>query len=361
MPTSKHCLLRSYQVGLLACLCFCLASCSVRPDTSTSSRNADWPDQISFGIIATESTVGLRKEFDPFLEDLSKSLGIPVNSFFASDYAGVIEGMRFGKVDLGWFGNKSAIEAVDRAKGEVFAQTVPADGEAGYWSTIIVHVDSPYQTVDEILEDADKLAFGNGDPHSTSGFLIPSYYLWREYGVDPKKKFRIVLNSNHETNAFSVANKKVDFATCSTEVLAQVEEQKPDLFAKLRVIWKSPLIPSDPFVWRKELPTSLKERIREFILQYGHEGPDQQHQLEVLAGISAGWAPLRASSNDQLLPLREMILANKIEELERVSDPSSSEISNLKAELAEVRKRREKLDAAAKTDSASEPFKKSDA
>jgi phosphonate transport system substrate-binding protein len=61
-----------------------------------------------------------------------------VKPFFASDYAGVIEGMRFGKVQLAWYGNKSAMEAVDRANGEVFVQSVPVGGEPGYWSVVIV-------------------------------------------------------------------------------------------------------------------------------------------------------------------------------------------------------------------------------
>ncbi len=274
-----------------------------------SPHDSAAPGELRFGIIATESTVGLRNEFEPFLADMSKELGIPVRSYFASDYAGVIEAMRFGKVDLGWFGNKSAIEAVDRAGGEVFAQTVPATGEPGYWSVVIVHVDSPYESVDALLRDADRLSFGNGDPHSTSGFLVPGHYLWRKYGIDPKKTFKAVVNSNHETNALSVAAGQIDLATCSTEVLSQIESQKPNVFKKLRVIWKSPLIPSDPFVWRKDLPEDLKRRIKDFVFGYGGEGPDQQHQLDVLSRISGGWAQPRPSSNDQLLPLREIIRA----------------------------------------------------
>lgn len=331
---------------VLLVACSLISGCGqTNPAADNGSDSSSTPDQINFGIIATESTVGLRKELDPFLEDMSVAIGIPVKSFFASDYAGVIEAMRFGKVDLGWFGNKSAIEAVDRADGEVFAQTVRNEGEAGYWSTIIVHTESPYRSPDDLLRDAPKLAFGNGDPHSTSGFLIPGYYLWREYGIDPKKKFKTVVNSNHETNALSVANKQVDFATCSTEVLAQIEAQRPEIFAQLRIVWKSPMIPSDPFVLRKGLPGELKIKIRDFILSYGLEGPEQARQLDVLSKISTGWAPLRASSNDQLLPLREMTLANKLEELERAPSPPKSEIEELKSQIGKLQQRRISLEA----------------
>ena len=72
-------------------------------------------DQLRFGIIATESRSNLKKGFDPLLKQLEKNLGVPIKSFFSPDYAGVIEALRFGKIHVAWFGNKSGMEAVDRA------------------------------------------------------------------------------------------------------------------------------------------------------------------------------------------------------------------------------------------------------
>jgi len=51
-----------------------------------------------------------------------------VKPFFASDYAGIIQAMRFDKVDIAWLGNKSALEAVDRSGAQIFAQTVGRNG-----------------------------------------------------------------------------------------------------------------------------------------------------------------------------------------------------------------------------------------
>ena len=75
--------------------------------------------EITLGIIPTESSSGAMKGFEPFRADMEKALGVPVKLFIAPDYAGVIEAMRFNKVHIAWFGNKSAIEAVNRASGEV--------------------------------------------------------------------------------------------------------------------------------------------------------------------------------------------------------------------------------------------------
>ncbi|SPX12725.1 phosphonate ABC transporter, substrate-binding protein [Escherichia coli] len=68
---------------------------------------------------------------------MEKKLGVKVNAFFAPDYAGIIQGMRFNKVDIAWYGNLSAMEAVDRANGQVFAQT----GRGGWIAGLLERVD----------------------------------------------------------------------------------------------------------------------------------------------------------------------------------------------------------------------------
>ena len=178
---------------------------------------------INFGIISTEASQNLKQDWQPLIDDMSRQTGLKVNAFFAPDYAGIIEGMRFNKVQVGWFGNKSAMEAVDRASGEVFAQMVNADGTQGYYSHLIVHKDSPLNTLDDVIKNGKSLSFGNGDPNSTSGFLVPSYYVFAQNKVDAKTLFKLTRSANHETNALAVANKQVDVATNNSENLEKLE------------------------------------------------------------------------------------------------------------------------------------------
>jgi phosphate/phosphite/phosphonate ABC transporter binding protein len=125
--------------------------------------------EISFGIISTEATQNLKADWQPLLDDMEKQTGLKVKAFFAPDYAGIIEGMRFNKVQMAWLGNKSAMEAVDRSNAEVFAQMVNIDGTQGYYSHLIVHKDSPLNNLNDVFSNAKNLSFGNGDPNSTSG------------------------------------------------------------------------------------------------------------------------------------------------------------------------------------------------
>ncbi len=277
---------------------------------------------LNFGIISTESSQNLRTIWDPFLQDMAKDIGVEVKAFFAPDYAGVIQGMRFDKVDVAWFGNKSAMEAVDRAGGEIFAQTVDSDGNPGYWSLLVTRKDSKLNSLEDIFRNPGDLVFGNGDPNSTSGFLVPSYYVFANQGVDdPKKIFKRVLNSNHETNLLAAATGKVDFATNNTENYRRLQVTKPEMVENIKIIWKSPLIPSDPIVWRTSLDDLLKDKVYTFFMTYGTTG--DARELAVLKGLQ--WAPFRPSSNNQLIPIRQLVLFKQKVKIENDTAMSSAE------------------------------------
>ena len=240
--------------------------------------------EIAFGVISTEASVNQKKNWEPFVEAMSKATGLKVTAFYATDYAGVIEAMRFNKVQVAWYGNKSGMEAVDRSNGEVFAQVINKDGAEGYYSNIIVPADSPYQTVDDILKCDKTLDFGIGDPNSTSGFLVPTSYIFAARSIDPKACFKTVRNGSHEVNAMAVANKQVNAATNNSEDLGRLATKNPDAYAKIRIIWTSPIIPLDPIVWRKDLNSSVKEKLYKFLLSYGRLGTEDEikHAREIL-------------------------------------------------------------------------------
>ncbi len=296
--------------------------------------------ELNFGIISTESSQNLKTIWDPFLADMSKKLGVKVNAFFAPDYAGIIEGMRFDKVDVAWHGNKSAMEAVDRANGEIFVQTVAADGSPGYWSLLLAHKDSKLNSVEDVIKYGPELTFSNGDPNSTSGFLVPGYYVFGLNKIDPKTYFKNTVSGNHESNALAVANKQVDFATGNTENMARLEKNFPDKFKEVKIIWKSPLIPSDPIVWRKNLSDGDKAKIKGFFLAYGVSGADAAKEKEILAGLQ--WAPFKESNNDQLVPIRILALFKNriaVEADTTISDADKQQkLAEIDAKLAELKK-----------------------
>jgi phosphonate transport system substrate-binding protein len=155
-----------------------------------------------------------------------------------------------------------------------------------------------------MLKQGKNLSFGNGDPNSTSGFLVPSYYVFTQNKIDPKTFFKLTRGANHETNALAVANKQVDVATNNSETLDKIKDKLPEKFNDIRIIWTSPLIPLDPLVIRKDLPEATKAKVRDFIYSYGKT---DQHEKDVLFKISklSGFKP---STNAQLTPIRQLEL-----------------------------------------------------
>jgi phosphonate transport system substrate-binding protein len=266
---------------------------------------------------------------------MAKGTGLEINAFFASDYAGVIEGMRFKKVQVAWFGNKSAMEAVDRADGEVFAQTVAKSGEAGYFSHVIVHKDSPFQKLEDVLKCDKSLDFGIGDPNSTSGYLVPLTFVFSARNIEPKQCFRTVRSANHEANALAVANKLVHAAANNNENLDRLEKTSPEKAKAIRVIWTSPLIASDPLVWRKDLDAGIKSKISTWLLGYGKTDGEKKTLAEL------GWAPFKKSDNSQLLPTRQMEVNRAIMKIkgdEKIPDAERT------AKLAALQKQFNELD-----------------
>ena len=294
--------------------------------------------EINFGIISTESSQNLKSDWQPVLDDMAKKLGMKVNGFFASDYAGIIEGMRFNKVQVAWFGNKSAMEAVDRASGEVFAQLLNADGTLGYYSHLIVHKDSPIKSLDDMLKQGKNLSFGNGDPNSTSGFLVPGYYVFSQNNIDPKTFFKVSRGANHESNALAVANKQVDVATNNSENLDKIKDKLPAKFNDIRVIWTSPLIPSDPLVIRKDMAEPLKGKVKEFFYNYGKGSQQEKDNLYKLSKLSS----FKLSTNSQLIPIRQLELfkdRNKIDaDASLAAADKQSKLADIDRQLAALAK-----------------------
>ncbi len=284
--------------------------------------------ELNFGIIATEKAGALRQMWEPFLEDMSKAVGVKVNGFYATDYAGIIEAQRFNKVQIAWYGNKSAIEAVDRASGEVFVQFIDLDGTPGYYSYLITHKDSGITSLDQVLKNGKDMTFGIGDPSSTSGTLVPTYYVFTLNKLDPKTHFKVMRSSNHEGNFLAVLNKQVDVATSNSEMTQKMKEKAPEKLEQIRILWTSPLIPRDPLVYRKDLPASLKKKIQDFTVAYGKDDREKEilKNLYRLKGF-------KVSTDAQLLPIRQLELFKDRTKFE--NDANMAE-ADKKAKLAEI-------------------------
>lgn len=290
-------------------------------------------ETIEFGIISTESQDNLKVTWEPFLADMSEQLGRPVEGFYATDYAGVIEAMGANKIQIAWYGGKSYIEAAKRSNAEAFAQTVSLDGSKGYYSHLITNVENPIVAEidleagngDEyVIENAADLTFAFNDPNSTSGFLVPTYYVFAQNGANADDIFsELVFAGSHEATALAVANNQVDVATNNNENLDRLKETSPGDLEKIQIIWTSPVIPSDPIAYRNDLPDCLKTQIQDFMYNYDNE--------EVLTALQ--WQGLDPATDADWNTIRELQIAKDLLEVQKSETLSDEEKASQVDEL----------------------------
>lgn len=289
---------RRLFIGLAATAALALAGCGGGAQEKPAN-------EITFSILSTEKSQNMETYWKPILADMEKSTGLKVKPFFSSSYSALIEAMRFKQTDLGWFSNQSGLEAVRRSDGEVFARTFDPSGTDGYTSVIIVPVESPIKTIDDLLKCDKTLNFGMGDKKSTSGTLAPMTEVFIPRGIKPENCFKTVLTANHQSNLFAVANGRLDAATNNSTAIRLNKDRKEGQAEKVRVIWSSPVLPEDPIIWRKDLDPAVKEKVRQFFLTYGQgDTPEAAQQRKNLEALSiGGFKPADAS---HLLFVRKM-------------------------------------------------------
>lgn len=344
-------------IALMGALAFgalgALAGCGESGETGAdgaapAAASADLPE-IHFSILSTESSQTLRPLWEPYIEDMREQTGLKITPYFASDYSGVIEALRFGQVNVGWFSNKSGLEAVRRADAEVFAKSTYADGREGYYSIILVPADSPIHSVDELLTCDGTLDFGLGDPNSTSGTLVPEAFLFAPRDIDPRECFKTVVSANHEANAVAVANGVVDAATNNTTNILRIERARPEILPRIREIWRSPLIQSDPIIWRTDLDPEAKRRLLTFFMRYGRQGDDEQIRRERAILFELDFGPFQPSSNAHFYPIIQLELVRDLADArndESLSDEErAARVAEIQAEIDALAARVEELPA----------------
>jgi phosphonate transport system substrate-binding protein len=319
------------SAALLA-LALCLAACGQKPASEAAKTPAPLKE-LQFSILSAETPASLGPLWQPLLADLSKEIGIPVKPFFASNYSALIEAMRFGQIQGGWFSALSGLEAVRRGGGEVIIRTSDPSGSLAYKSVLIVGKDSGL-TLDKVLKCDKSLTYGTGDANSLSGTLAPATYLFTPRGIDPNKCFKVVRAANHQANMFAVANGVLDVASNNTTGLFFYKRENPELVSKTQVIWTSPDLPESAIILKSDLDPALKAKIRDFFSRYGKAtGAEGEHQRQVMKGLN--WSSFPAADNSYLQPVVQMEAAQKLAEAKAGGD---------KARIAEAQKA---VDAAA--------------
>ncbi|MFZ6754042.1 phosphate/phosphite/phosphonate ABC transporter substrate-binding protein [Undibacterium sp. Dicai25W] len=263
-------------------------------------------EKLTVGLIVTTTVEDTKKRWQPLLNDLSKSTGMEVQTVISSNYKEIVDGFKNNTVQIAWLGNKVALEAVEDGKATIFAQMVKSDGSRGYKSLLIASAKSPISNFDQIVAKPGVYTFADGDPSSTSGYLVPAYFLFSKNKIEPAKVFKKVIIGNHQKNFTFVTKGEVDVATYNSEELDRMTKEAPGEAKKIRVVWSSPLIPNDPLLYKKDLSPATKARIEDFFINYGKakSATSQRETLKNILDLSG----FQRSNDAQLKPIADLTL-----------------------------------------------------
>lgn len=280
---------------LLGLVCWPLVAAAQNKDTGA----------LTFGILPiggpSESLVAWR----PMLDDMSAALHRPVHSISVSTYEGLAEAIAEERVDVAFVSGRMALQAVTRDRMDVIAQLTRGDGSHGYYAVLLVLKDSPLHTLADLYAKPGHWRFARGEALSTSGYLVPETQLFASHKLDSDTFFATVKIDNHQNNALAVANGEVDVATNNTADLERFAKYFPDQYARLRVLWKSTLIPHAVIIVRRDLAPALRADITTFITHYAKDGRNAAAELAKLKRIHdiSGFAP---ASNAVLTPFADI-------------------------------------------------------
>jgi phosphonate transport system substrate-binding protein len=259
---------------------------------------------LTFGILPIGGPSESLEAWRPMLDDLSRTLHLPVHSLSVSTYEGLGQAMAEERVDFAFVSGRLALDAVINDRMQVIAQLTRTNGSQGYYSVLLVRQDSPLHNIDDLFRQPGRLRYARGEVLSVSGYLVPETQLFADRRLDSDTFFASVSVDNHQNNALAVANNEADVATNNTADMERFAQRFPDQYARLRVLWTSSLIPHAVIVIRTDLPEELRQRVTAALTSYakGKNASAELARLQLIHDIS-GFSP---AGNETLVPFADI-------------------------------------------------------
>ena len=230
---------------------------------------------LRVSAIPDEAPTELQRKFKPLGEYLAKALDMEVRFVPVTDYAGTVEGLAGGHLDLVWYGGFTFVQARRRTGNAI--PLVQREEDAAFHSRFIARVGSGIRS----LQDLRGKTFAFGSPSSTSGHLMPRYYLLQA-GVDPEKDFsRYAFSGAHDATAKWVESGKVDAGALNESVWQKLVDEKRVDLSRVEVFYTTPAYFDYNWTVRGSLDPALAAKIKAAFLALDPARPEQKAILDL--------------------------------------------------------------------------------
>ena len=239
-----------------------------------SGRSRGGQPTLRLAMIPSTDPGKILRDSQPLVSYLQKEMGAQVELVVPTNYAAVVEAIANDRVDIAYFGGFTFVKASQRAG---VLPLVQRERDQEFHSVFITQPKSGINSV----ADLKGHTFAFGDVNSTSGHLMPAYYM-RTSGIDPVKLPKTIFTGGHDATALAVANAKVDAGAMDELVLANMTKAgkiKPD---QVRVFYTTP--PFFDYVWaaRKGLDAKLSAAFAAAFLKLDASNSENKVLLDLL-------------------------------------------------------------------------------
>ncbi|MBT8484034.1 MAG: phosphate/phosphite/phosphonate ABC transporter substrate-binding protein [Phycisphaerales bacterium] len=246
-----------------------LAGCGRTSDADESMT------KLRIGVLPDESREILARRFEPMRAYLEATTGIPCELITPDSYETLLSRFIGGEIDFAYFGGYTFVVAREET-GAVPLVLRPEDRQ--FVSYCLVAGTSTATSVDDLA--GARLAFGS--KLSTSGHLMPRYFLDQE-GVTPEKHFgEIRYTGSHDATARAVRDGEVDVGYANALIIDAMLRDGRLAEDDIRVLYETP--PYTDYVWavRPEISDDVKRDLTDAFLALDPERDDHHAILRAV-------------------------------------------------------------------------------
>lgn len=244
--------------------------CGVILSVSVHAQNA-----LRISAIPDEAPTELQRKFSKVAAHLEKEVGMKVEYTAVTDYAAVVEGLAAKKIDLAWLGGFTFVQARLRTGNAIPIAQRTEDEK--FTSKFIANSASKING----LADLKGKNFTFGSVSSTSGHLMPRFFLL-ENKINPERDFkRIAFSGAHDATALQVESGKVEAGVLNASVWDKLVTEKKVDTSKVKVIWTTP--PYYDYNWtvRGDLDPVLVKKLTDAFLKLDPGNPVYKELLDL--------------------------------------------------------------------------------
>ncbi|TCW33766.1 putative selenate ABC transporter substrate-binding protein [Gulbenkiania mobilis] len=229
---------------------------------------------LRVSAIPDEAPTELQRKFAPLGSYLEKELGMKVQFVPVTDYAAVVTALTSDKIDMAWLGGFTYVQAKERGK---VVPLVQREEDTKFTSKYIGSVAAGINS----LKDLKGKSFAFGSASSTSGHLMPRYFLQKQ-NIKPETYFKNVAYSGaHDATVAWVASGKVEGGALNASVWDKLVEAGKVDATKVKVIGTTPTFYDYNWTVRGSLDAKLQKKITAAFLKLDPKNPEHQQILEL--------------------------------------------------------------------------------